>query len=1145
MEFASRQDRQALDNYTQAHHVRDENQTEALFGETVRAGFNMVMLEERTDSSRRAYTPHYDERAEKIMALGGDPILAKMYSTFGPSRVSQLSRIIDSDGEITARLNAGDAEQQLIDAILQVRSFTEQFPGEVLTDQQIAQTVSAELAEKRKANEAILARGGGGAAFLGQAAALATDPLLIPTYALGAGSIVGRGVVGNAVRAFGVEAGIAFGSEIPIQADVYQFKKEIDSPWTFADSAFNVLAATVGAGTLRATGSITIDTVGPLIKKYRGLPASRRTPEADAAADTLERATAHQAENPLDFDTTHQDATTKARAQAEAGETVDVSDVVKGTEPLNEVDRVTELGLDDVATLEPGEILVDARRFQFKEGGDAAGVTSALEGVTRFDRSLAGQILVWEDSAGKVFVVDGHQRVGLANRALASGQDPAEVRLSGFVLRETDGVTALDAMRIGAVRNLSATTGSALDAAKVLRGIGPAGEGMLPPLPPNSAMLRQGRFIARLGDDAFNAVVNEVVPARQAAVVGELITGDAEQVATIDALARLKPANEVQARAMVEQIRVAGFKKQTTGDLFGEREIAETLIRERAQVIDAAMRQARQDKTTFSRLVSRGTDIEDVGANKLDSRANRQRLEESGQAIETISRLANTKGPISDAIGKAAQEVADGAKPADTIGPILEAIGRTADGGDTGRGAPRGAGREPAAELADNMPGSGEVGPGTQGFQFDENPRMTPAEAEVEQRFKDLLESTPWEELKAKYATLSEAHGGKTLSVDAARELSPDYLADRTLSNAVHEPASAFIKRLWTERLAEAPAAGEKPWVMFTAGGTGAGKTTGLEVLGEADRAQMIFDTNLAKFGSGVKKIDQALEAGKNVTIMYVYRDPLESLVNGAFKRAARQAEEFGTGRTVPLQTHVSTHVGSNQVVRQLADHYADDPRVVVAIIDNSNGKGNTARSTLEALPELDRADLEAKASQALEEAVQNGQITEEIAAGFRGAPAGQREGGPGVRGQSEPARGAGSADLLGDDTRAAQAIADETARRDAARSAGQESLETGDPTDLFSQARQQSDLFSAPTSPGKGVPNEGAATGFVPDSEYDTVMAQYRALDEELGDMAQIARQQADEFGAIEVDVVSARQVMQELDNTERAINDIEACLA
>lgn len=51
------------------------------------------------------------------------------------------------------------------------------------------------------------------------------------------------------------------------------------------------------------------------------------------------------------------------------------------------------------------------------------------------------------------------------------------------------------------------------------------------------------------------------------------------------------------------------------------------------------------------------------------------------------------------------------------------------------------------------------------------------------------------------------------------------------------------------------------------------------------------------------------------------------------------------------------------------------------------------------------------------------------------------------------------SGDLFGEAPAGAQQLADETRRRDTARNTGQDSLETGDPSDLFSQARQQHDL--------------------------------------------------------------------------------------
>lgn len=86
--------------------------------------------------------------------------------------------------------------------------------------------------------------------------------------------------------------------------------------------------------------------------------------------------------------------------------------------------------------------------------------------------------------------------------------------------------------------------------------------------------------------------------------------------------------------------------------------------------------------------------------------------------------------------------------------------------------------------------------------------------------------------------------------------------------------------------------------------------------------------------------------------------------------------------------------------------------------------------------------------------------------------PSGREGEGFALEGGREPSgtprpRALRSGDLFGEDTSAAQALADETRRRDLARSSGQESIETGDPGDLFSQARHQTDFDEMQAAPG------------------------------------------------------------------------------
>lgn len=266
-----------------------------------------------------------------------------------------------------------------------------------------------------------------------------------------------------------------------------------------------------------------------------------------------------------------------------------------------------------------------------------------------------------------------------------------------------------------------------------------------------------------------------------------------------------------------------------------------------------------------------------------------------------------------------------------------------------------------------------------------------------------------------RYAKRPDAEGGKVLNTDTARELMPDYLADRTRSAAVHEASSAFIKKLYAEKLKEEPKAGEMPMVLFTAGGTGAGKSSAIKNLARVSaikrQAQIVYDTNMNTFDSAVTKIDQALEAGKAVQIVMVVRDPIDALVNGALTRAENQAKEFGTGRAVPIPEHVKTHTGVLETIPKLAEHYANDPRVEITVIDNTQGKGKQAERDLPWLDTIRYNDVEQQAKAALEREREAGRISAETYQGFAGsldAGAAQATGrvpqerGAGVRGSAE-----------------------------------------------------------------------------------------------------------------------------------------------
>ncbi len=254
----------------------------------------------------------------------------------------------------------------------------------------------------------------------------------------------------------------------------------------------------------------------------------------------------------------------------------------------------------------------------------------------------------------------------------------------------------------------------------------------------------------------------------------------------------------------------------------------------------------------------------------------------------------------------------------------------------------------------------------------------TPALDEVGMRLQTRLEKD-YPSLVQQYRMIEDSRGGKVLNTDIARELSEDYLKNRTLSANVHEPASSFIKQYYSELLAQPAKEGSR--VLFTGGGTGAGKTSSLqETLPKiAKEAEIVYDTNMNKLESARKKIDQALESGRKVDLVYTYRDPVEALREGSLSRAMRQVKDIGTGRTVPLKEHIRTHLGSREVMPQLMEAYKDNPNVRIAVVDNSLGKGQARISSLEALPQLDTKTLEKQLRNALEEEFKAGKITKEV----------------------------------------------------------------------------------------------------------------------------------------------------------------------
>jgi len=483
------------------------------------------------------------------------------------------------------------------------------------------------------------------------------------------------------------EAFVNAGLESMAQSGVQKWYKELGYEYTPEQFWYSVAAAGAfgGAmpGALKIGGKTISLTTDQMRKGYDALVKSGAHKPSEVELSALrqsENIVEDMKANPLVDAVEHETRLNEAKAAVDSGEPPPISDApaspLKPTRSVNEADNLDGL----IYKFDPQTIKVDAETFQFKAGGDEFGVTERLQGVTQWDPIKAGQVTIYEYADGGRFVADGHQRVGLARRI--QSQDPTqEVALYGHLLRETDGITPEMARVIAAVKNIAEGTGTAIDAAKVLR-VAPERIGELPP---RSALVRQAQGLVLLSDKAFGAVVNQVIPANYAALVGRLVPEDEGlQDAAIAILAKTDPANEFQAEAIIRQVRDAGAQTMKQEGLFGEEIITESFFTERARILDRAQKQLRQDKAAFSTLTRNAERLEAEG-NQLARQANEKRTANDTQAIALLQALANIRGPISDALSAAARSARESGSYAEPTRNFVDAVRRAAESGDFDR----------------------------------------------------------------------------------------------------------------------------------------------------------------------------------------------------------------------------------------------------------------------------------------------------------------------------------------------------------------------------------------------------------------------------------------------------------------------------
>ena len=331
--------------------------------------------------------------------------------------------------------------------------------------------------------------------------------------------------------------------------------------------------------------------------------------------------------------------------------------------------RPAPLAAGSFEKLRAKDLTIDSERFQFKKS-DARGKTGRLANVERWDPAAAGVVTVWRDAKGVNYVVDGHQRVNLAHELESRGHPPIEIDV-----RVLDGakMSAKEARLWGARLNIGQDSASAVDAANVLREVG-AGERAQMRQAFKGAVMRQGAQLAQLADRPFELYRGHFYNApggrpalapNLAAVIGEIVpaggreNAEALQVGILRDMLSNPPANELEAREFVKEfVALAAARPTETEDLFGAEQIAESALRERAQIKAGVLSNSRRFRRIFASVAQNQSIVESVGANRIDESASLDAAGKADLISFIIDKEADRAGsPIAEALNRLAMQL--------------------------------------------------------------------------------------------------------------------------------------------------------------------------------------------------------------------------------------------------------------------------------------------------------------------------------------------------------------------------------------------------------------------------------------------------------------------------------------------------------
>jgi len=378
----------------------------------------------------------------------------------------------------------------------------------------------------------------------------------------------------------------------------------------------------------------------------RTIPAPAAPASPEAAAVALQQAQAEL-------------VTSTQRLQSEAAKE-QVTAPEAAVVPQGQLPGMNQPAYSQVATIETSLVAAAPKTFQYKaEGQTATGRSGSLAEENVYDPRYGGVISVWKDAQGElgapgqVYVVNGHNRLELANRS----------KFPVINVQYIDAPTAADARMTGALQNIKDDKGTAIDAAKIFRDTGMSVEDLrLQNVNLNGKLASEGVALSRLPQWLFDKTATGDLPTAKAVALGSASGVDD---AIISDVAKQAIAGKWSAEKIVQAMQEAKFAGATTGGggtIPGFEEMFKTTnVVDLIDIRTAAYRQLSVEMRALAAASqAKNTSYLEAAGNAINVEGSQAARKMAAEAVAVFNRITAYEGPVRTILNELAAQMPTG-----------------------------------------------------------------------------------------------------------------------------------------------------------------------------------------------------------------------------------------------------------------------------------------------------------------------------------------------------------------------------------------------------------------------------------------------------------------------------------------------------